>query len=63
MKIIKYFKRLFGSKPQDSQVIISRSEYGSMKETLHLLGSTKNAKRLFESLEEFNPKKTPTAPQ
>lgn len=53
MHCMKYFKRFLNSKPKDSTVLVSRSEYESMKETLHLLGSTKNAQRIFESLEEF----------
>lgn len=35
-------------------VVLSRSDYESMQETLHLLSSSANAKRLFESIEEFN---------
>ncbi|MDN7183951.1 type II toxin-antitoxin system Phd/YefM family antitoxin [Caballeronia sp. SEWSISQ10-4 2] len=41
-------------------VMVSESEYNSMQETLHLLGSAKNAERLRESVAEFkvaNPKK------
>jgi antitoxin YefM len=43
-------------------VMISESEYNSMRETLHLLGSAKNAGRLRESIAEFKavkPKKNP----
>ena len=43
-------------------VMISESEYNSMQETLHVLGSAKNAERLRESVAEFkaaNPKKNP----
>jgi PHD/YefM family antitoxin component YafN of YafNO toxin-antitoxin module len=43
-------------------VMISESEYNSMQETLHLLGSAKNAERLREPIAEFkaaNPKKNP----
>ena len=34
-------------------VLISLDEYNSIMETLHLLSSTKNAKRLFESIEQM----------
>ena len=34
-------------------VLISLDEYNSMIETLHLLKSKKNAKRLFESIEQM----------
>jgi antitoxin YefM len=43
-------------------VMISESECNSMQETLHLLGSPKNAERLRESIAEFkaaHPKKNP----
>jgi antitoxin YefM len=43
-------------------VMVSESEFSSMQETLHLLGSAKNAERLRESIDEFNaenPKKNP----
>jgi antitoxin YefM len=43
-------------------VMISESEYNSMRETLHLLGSPKNAERLRESIAELkaaHPKKNP----
>jgi antitoxin YefM len=43
-------------------VMISESEYNSMQETLHLLGSAKNAERLREAVAEFkaaHPKKNP----
>jgi antitoxin YefM len=33
-------------------VLISLDEYNSMMETLHLLGSRKNAERLFESMDQ-----------
>ncbi len=63
-KITKYYKQLFvNCCEKKNLVVLSRSEYNSLQETLHLLGSTKNAQRIFESLDEFNSKKTPTTPQ
>ena len=35
-------------------VLISLDDFNSMQETLHLLGSPVNAKRLSESIAEFN---------
>jgi antitoxin YefM len=54
--------RLITRRNAESIVMISEREYNSMQETLHLLGSTKNAQRLRESVAEFkaaNPKKNP----
>jgi antitoxin YefM len=34
-------------------VLISLNEYNSIMETLHLLSSKKNAKRLFDSIEQM----------
>lgn len=34
-------------------VVISKSDYESMQETLYLLGSAKNAERLYRGIEEF----------
>ena len=34
-------------------VLISLAEYNSIMETLHLLSSKKNAKRLFESMDQM----------
>ena len=39
-------------------VLISLEEYNSIMETLHLLSSKKNAKRLFESIEQMKGGKT-----
>lgn len=39
-------------------VLISLEDYNSMQETLHLLGSAKNAARLRESIAEFRAGKT-----
>jgi antitoxin YefM len=38
--------------------MISLDDYNSMQETLHLLGSSKNAERLRESIAEFKAGKT-----
>jgi len=34
-------------------VVLSKSDYESMQETLYLLSSSKNAHRLFKGIEEF----------
>lgn len=34
-------------------VVLSKSDYESMQETLYLLSSSKNAQRLFRGIEEF----------
>jgi len=34
-------------------VVLSKSDYESMQETLYLLSSSKNAHRLFRGIEEF----------
>jgi len=39
-------------------VLISLEEYNSIMETLHLLSSRNNAKRLFESLEQIKDGRT-----
>ena len=39
-------------------VLISIDEYNSIMETLHLIGSKTNAKRLFESIRQMNEGKT-----
>ena len=38
----------------ESVVMISESEWASVKETLHLLSSPKNAKRLLDSIAELD---------
>ncbi len=39
-------------------MLLSLDDYNSMQETLHLLGSPKNAERLRESIAEFRAGKT-----
>jgi len=39
-------------------VLISLEEYNSIMETLHILSSKKNARRLFESIEQMKTGKT-----
>ncbi len=34
-------------------VVISKSDYESMQETLHLLSSARNVERLFKGIKEF----------
>ena len=41
-------------------VLISLEEYNSMIETMHLLGSIKNADRLYESMKEIRDQKGQT---
>lgn len=41
-------------------VLVSLNEYNSLKETLYLLSSDKNRKRLYEGIEQVNNGKTTT---
>jgi antitoxin YefM len=43
---------------QEDVVLVSLTEYNSLKETLYLLSSQKNRKRLFEGIEQVNIGKT-----
>jgi antitoxin YefM len=38
---------------KEDMVVISKSEFDGMKETLHLLSSPKNAARLLEAIAEY----------
>jgi len=38
-------------------VVLSKSDYESMQETLHLLSSARNAERLFKGIKEFEKSK------
>ena len=50
-KVRNLGKPLFISRPKsEDMVLISKSEYSSMEETLHLLSSPKNAERLHEAI-------------
>ena len=45
---------LFVSRSKGEDVVVlSKSDYESMQETLYLLGSSKNAERLFKGIEEY----------
>jgi antitoxin YefM len=45
---------------REDVVLVSLNEYNSLKETLYLLSSEKNRKRLFEGIEQVNNGKTTT---
>jgi len=52
-KVFRMGKPLFITRPKgNDMVVISKSEYDSIQETLHLLRSPKNASRLFKAIEE-----------
>jgi len=52
-KVFKMGKPLFISRPKgDDMVLMSKSEYNSMQETLHLMRSPKNAQRLLEAIKD-----------
>jgi antitoxin YefM len=42
-------------------VLLPEQSYNSMQETLHLLSTTKNAQRLFRSVDQLNSDKAKTA--
>ena len=45
---------LFVSRKNGEDVVVmSKSDYDSLNETLHLLGNPKNASRLLEGIEEY----------
>lgn len=45
---------LFVSRSKGEDVVVlSKSDYESMQETLYLLSSSKNAERLFKGIDEF----------
>lgn len=51
-KVFNMGKPLFITRPEgNDMVLISKSEYISMQETLHLLSSPKNAERLYSAIE------------
>lgn len=45
---------------REDVVLVSLNEYNSLKETLYLLSSEKNRKRLFKGIEQVNNGKTTT---
>lgn len=52
-KVFNMGTPLFISRPKGRDVVlISKSEYTSMQETLHLLSSPKNAERLLQAVED-----------
>jgi len=52
-KVFKMGKPLFISRPKgDDMVLMSKNEYNSMQETLHLMRSPKNAERLLEAIKD-----------
>lgn len=38
---------------EEDVVVLAKSEYEAIQETLHLLGSSKNAKRLLSGIEKY----------
>jgi len=51
-KVFTMGKPLFISRPKGhDMVLISKNEYNSMQETLHLLSSPKNAERLLKAVQ------------
>jgi antitoxin YefM len=51
-KVFNMGKPLFITRPEgNDMVLISKSEFISMQETLHLLSSPKNAERLYNAIE------------
>ena len=52
-KVFSMGKPLFISRPNgDDMVLMSKSEYNSMQETLHLMSSPKNAERLLSAIKD-----------
>ncbi len=53
-KVLSTRSPLFVSRAKGEDVVVlSKSDYESMQETLYLLGSARNAERLYRGIEEF----------
>ena len=58
-KVVDDSKEIIIHRPnQEDVVLVSLNEYNSLKETLFLLSSEKNRKRLFEGIAQVNEGKT-----
>ncbi len=53
-KVLETHAPLFVTRSKgDDVVVLAKSDYESMQETLHLLSNSKNAARIAEALEEY----------
>jgi antitoxin YefM len=57
--VVENSKPLFIKRANGEDVVVlSKSDYESLNETIHLLGSAKNAERLMRGIEEYKSGKT-----